>query len=129
VLIFGRDSEFRAGSRHESPQKVRKKRDFLPRFAEHFYTYDMLRPEKEAENYATISGTAGAYSLSAVPPTLTTGPATRELASEISDVQDAVMNTSLITAERKEYLNQRWSYWRRTAIEVPTAVTRGDWGE
>jgi hypothetical protein len=56
VLIFGRNAEFRPGSIHKSPDKIRRKRDFLQRDSEQFFTYDMLKPEKEAQDYITIEG-------------------------------------------------------------------------
>ncbi|MCX5608241.1 DUF4263 domain-containing protein [Streptomyces sp. NBC_00047] len=116
VLIFGRDSEFRASSsKHENPDYMRLKRDHMSRSNEHFFTYDQLRPSREGADYATITRTAVGWTLHSIPPTFSTGARMRELSGVVGDPSAAVSRTDLIGSDRRAYLLERWRYWR--AIE------------
>ncbi|MFF3089718.1 Shedu anti-phage system protein SduA domain-containing protein [Streptomyces nojiriensis] len=113
VLIFGRNSEFRAGSsKHDNPNYMRLKRDHMPRRDEHFFTYDQLRPESDGADYATITRTVNGWDLHSIPPTFSTGSHIRELSGVVSDPSKAVSRTDLIGSDRRAYLLERWSYWR-----------------
>ncbi|WP_339131509.1 Shedu anti-phage system protein SduA domain-containing protein [Streptomyces sp. f51] len=116
ILIYGRDAEFRAGeSRHRDPGFLRRKRDLIPRASEYLYTFDQLRPERDAANSITITGRRGEFKVVAVPPTLTTGSSTENVAAEIADISAVLNATPLMSDERKFYLAERWNYWRRSA--------------
>ncbi|WP_433512894.1 Shedu anti-phage system protein SduA domain-containing protein [Nonomuraea sp. CA-143628] len=126
ILIYGRDSEFRLGrSRHKRPDLLRAKRNLMPRDSEFFYTFDQLRPAKDAQNACCISGMRGNFSLRGVPPTLGTGEATQTLAAEVSNIEAAISSTPLISNERKAYLAYRWKHWREQALFVSDGVAPG----
>ncbi|MFC4589338.1 DUF4263 domain-containing protein [Sphaerisporangium corydalis] len=117
LLIYGRDSEFRhATSRHEHPDRLRRKRDFIPRDSEFLYTFDQLRPERDAQNCSTISGIQSEFRMVRMPPTIKTGESTKTLASEISEIESPLEVIPLIGEDRKRYLAQRWKYWRAEAL-------------
>lgn len=129
VLVYGRDREFRPGtSPHSRPDQVRRKRDLLPHPDEHLFTFDLLHPERDASNYATISGFQQAFRLAALPPTFTTGESTRQLAGRLSDISEALKSTG-IGDERSAYLVDRWAHWRRQAMEHGEFVSDGSYGE
>jgi hypothetical protein len=116
VLVYGRDSEFRPGpSAHDHPEAIRRKRDFMRRRNEHFFTYDRLRPALAAANYVTLTIPAEGFELSNVPPTFTTGPGTRTLAIRIADPSAAFARAELMSERRKKYLVGRWQHWRKQA--------------
>ncbi|MFF4198281.1 Shedu anti-phage system protein SduA domain-containing protein [Nonomuraea sp. NPDC001831] len=128
LLIYGRDSEFqRDSSRHERPEHLRRKRDFLPRRSEFLYTFDQLRPEKDAQNCSTISGIRAEFELVAMPPTIRTGSSTKTLASEIAEIGQVLGSAPLISEERKAYLIKRWQYWREQALGGRTRGSRFVW--
>ncbi len=130
MLIYGRDAEFQPGSsRHRDPSILRKKRDFMRRSDEYFFTYDRLAPEPLASDYVTLKPTPASLALVAVPPTLTTGPATSVTAALDGDLGAVIANTELITAERKQYLVDRWEHWRRQMDPSGLALQRGFFGE
>lgn len=113
VLIFGRRNEFQVSSGiHSSPDQMRKKRDFMARADEHFMTLDSLRPRKELGDFATVKMTASGLALPRLPPSFTSGPLTRDLASAARDPRVAISRTELWTAERKSYVLDRWLYWQ-----------------
>ncbi|MFF3443257.1 Shedu anti-phage system protein SduA domain-containing protein [Streptosporangium sp. NPDC002721] len=117
LLIYGRDSEFRPGtSRHERPDYLRRKRDFIPRDSEFFYTFDQLRPERDAQHCSTISGMQSEFTMVHMPPTIQTGRSTKTLASEIVEIGPALESIPLISEDRKKYLIERWGYWRNQAL-------------
>ncbi|MFD8932769.1 MULTISPECIES: Shedu anti-phage system protein SduA domain-containing protein [Streptomyces] len=117
VLVFGRNSEFKAGtSKHDDPDYVRLKRDHMLRRDEHFFTYDQLRPEDEAEDYATITNSVYEWSLNSIPPTFCTGSHIMELSRIVSDPSQAIAKADLTSPERKAYLLERWKYWRSVAL-------------
>jgi hypothetical protein len=117
VLIFGRNEEFRVGSsKHDNPSYMRLKRDHMPRKNEHFLTYDQLKPEREAEDYATLTLTAYEWQLHSIPPTFSTGSHIMEISGVAADPSRAISQTDLISAERKAYLLDRWNYWRKVKL-------------
>ncbi|MFJ8637630.1 Shedu anti-phage system protein SduA domain-containing protein [Streptomyces sp. NPDC093610] len=123
VLIFGRNSEFKAGSsKHENPDYLRLKRDHMARRDEHFFTYDQLKPEREAGDYATITNTAYEWSLHSIPPTFSTGAHIRELSGVISDPSQAISQVDLASTERKAYILKRWKYWRSIALATESHI-------
>jgi hypothetical protein len=121
ILVYGRDREFRQDeSRHKDPLYLRRKRDLIPRASEYLYTFDQLRPERDAADAVTISGRRDNFNIVAVPPSFTTGRGTKQLASQIPDISSALTKTPLISEERKVYLASRWAYWRRSAAPRPS---------
>ncbi|MFF4573672.1 Shedu anti-phage system protein SduA domain-containing protein [Streptomyces sp. NPDC001410] len=123
VLVFGRNSEFAAGhSKHVNPDYMRRKRDHMPRKDEHFFTYDQLRAEREAEIYATITNRVYEWSLDSIPPTFCTGAHITELSAVVSDPSQAISSADLLGPERKTYLAERWNYWRSVALSPQTHV-------
>lgn len=118
VLIFGRNSEFTAGrSKHVSPSYLRLKRDHMQRRDEHFFTYDQLKAEREAEIYATITNKVYEWRLDRIPPTFRTGAHITELSGVVSDPSEAIANADLLSEKRKTYLEERWRYWRSVALD------------
>jgi hypothetical protein len=117
VLVFGRNSEFTEGhSKHANPSYMRRKRDHMPRKDEHFFTYDQLKAEREAEDYATITNRAYEWTLNFIPPTFCTGSHITELSRVTGDPSEAISKTDLLRDERKAYLAERWKYWRSIAL-------------
>lgn len=113
VLIYGRDSEFRVeSSHHDTPQHVRRKRDHMRRSKEHFYTYDMLVPQKEAEGYGTVAHDERGWRLRTLPPTFTTGAFVMDLCGAVANPSEAIECMELTDPARKAYIAKRWSYWR-----------------
>lgn len=117
MLVFGRDSEFRARfSKHDDRGYVRLKRDHMLRKDEHFFTYDQLRPEPGSEDHVTITNNAYGWSLNSIPPTFCTGSHITELSRVVSNASQAVAKADLISPERRAYLLERWKYWRSIAL-------------
>ncbi|MEU3856072.1 Shedu anti-phage system protein SduA domain-containing protein [Streptomyces sp. NPDC028722] len=117
VLVFGRNAEFKVGSsKHDDPDYMRLKRDHMLRRDEHFFTYDQLRPEREAEDYATITNSVYEWFLNSIPPTFGTGAHITELSRIVSDPSEAITKTALASPARKAYLLERWKYWRSVAL-------------
>jgi len=114
VLIFGGHREFELHSGiHAAPDRLRKKRDFMARSNESFMTFDSLQPRESRCNFATIKLTASSgIELHRLPPSFTSGPVTRELASVARDPRAAISKTELWTEERKAYVLERWLYWK-----------------
>lgn len=78
VLIFGRAREFEQSyGRHERPDRLRKKRDFMRREHESFITFDSLQPDAKDADFLALRMTSDGPRVLAVPPTFTTGPTTR----------------------------------------------------
>ncbi len=126
ILIFGRDDEFRSGrSRHMKPDLLRAKRDLMPRLSEYFYTFDQLRPHRDASSLCSIAGISGEFSMVGIPPTLQTGESTEVLASEVADITDALADTPLISEARRDYLASRWGYWRNRTLEFSDGIPSG----
>ncbi|MER6826555.1 Shedu anti-phage system protein SduA domain-containing protein [Streptosporangium sp. NPDC000563] len=126
ILVYGRDAEFRIGrSRHKRPDVLRAKRDLIPRASEFLYTFDQLRPAKDAKYVSSISGMRGDFSMRGVPPTIGTGEATKTLAAEISNIESAISMTPLISDRRRAYLIQRWQYWRDEALRSENGMAPG----
>jgi hypothetical protein len=121
VLVFGRSSEFKSTcSKHADPDYMRRKRDHMPRRDEHFFTYDQLKAEREAEDYATITNKVYEWKLDSIPPTFSTGAHMTELSGIVSDPSQAIARTDLISTERRKYLEQRWKYWRSVSLAPGT---------
>jgi hypothetical protein len=99
---------------------MRLKRDHMPRKDEHFFTYDQLKAEREAEDYATITNSIYEWSLHSIPPTFSAGAHITELSGVVSDPSQAICKADLVDAERKTYLVQRWMYWRSVALAPNT---------
>ncbi|BCM66486.1 MULTISPECIES: Shedu anti-phage system protein SduA domain-containing protein [Streptomyces] len=127
VLIFGRNSEFTVGrSKHVDPGYLRLKRDHMQRRDEHFFTYDQLKAEREAEIYATITHRVYEWSIDHIPPTFCTGAHITELSEVVSDPTEAIAKADLISEQRKAYLEERWKYWRSVALDPnPHVYTLG----
>jgi hypothetical protein len=129
VLIYGRNAEFRTGtSSHAEFAVIRRKRDYMRRRNEHFLTYDMLRPDENASNWVTLTSGAAGLVLARIPPTFSTGPASRELAALIPDIAPALAATPLMSDLRKRYLSKRWRYWRDSTLPS-RAFAEGYYGE
>jgi hypothetical protein len=124
LLIYGRSSEFTESGGHKSPGQLRQKRDFMRRSDEFFITFDSLAPEPKQQNYATLTMTSDGAQLWAVPPSFTTGPRTMGLAASVRESTAAIDRTPLWTAQRKEYIKQRWTYWRKIALEKDNRAFR-----
>jgi len=117
VLIHGRQSEFdEITSPHESPLYMRRKRDLMRRERELFFTYDQLRPDDEARDYATLTATTTGFKLDALPPTFATGHNTADLAALIADPALALAQVPLISDARRAFLHERWKYWRQQRL-------------
>ncbi|MGH3870478.1 MAG: Shedu anti-phage system protein SduA domain-containing protein [Pseudonocardiaceae bacterium] len=116
VLIFGRREEFddRSGI-HDAPRRLTKKREFMARRDEHFLTFDSLRPREDYRDSVTLKMTASGPVLHRIPPSFTTGPETRDVASAVRNPRPAIDKTELWSDERKAYVLERWSYWQKVA--------------
>jgi hypothetical protein len=128
VLIYGRDHEFREGPGHIASSLMRRKREHMTRQSEHFFTYDMLRPEREAANYGTIVDRAAGVALLALPPTYTAGPETRTLAGLVPNPVRAIQKMELVSNARRSYLRRRWAHWHEM-IATKRTIVSGAWGE
>jgi hypothetical protein len=104
-------------SKHVDPGYMRLKRDHMQRKDEHFFTYDQLKAEREAENYATITNKVYEWSIDRIPPTFCTGSHITELSGVVSDPSEAIAKTELLSEQRKKYLEERWKYWRSVALD------------
>ncbi|MFG1637449.1 Shedu anti-phage system protein SduA domain-containing protein [Pseudonocardia alni] len=113
VLIFGRQREFdRSYGRHERPDRLRKKRDFMRRENEFFMTFDSLRPDAQDSDLLTLRMSSNGPRVLAVPPTFTTGPSTQDDAKQLKSIEDALSRTPLITDARRAHIRKRWEHWR-----------------
>jgi len=113
VLISGRQREFeRSYRRHEQPDRLRKKRDFMRREHESFMTFDSLRPDAQNSDLLTLKMSSDGPRVRAVPPTFTTGPSTRHDAQPLGSIEDALSRTLLITDARRAHVGRRWEHWR-----------------
>lgn len=113
VLIFGRKREFeRSYGRHERPDRLRKKRDFMRRENEFFMTFDSLRPDAQDSDHLTLRMSSDGPRVLAVPPTFTTGPSTQDDAQPLGSIEDALSRTPLITDARRAHIGRRWEHWR-----------------
>jgi hypothetical protein len=116
VLIYGRSSEFRKGGGHRAYDRARRKRDLIAeRPNTHLYTFDMLHPRYEAQDYGTLKMQNGSFEVAALPPTFHTSSFLLQEGSLLDtacDIDGALEAIPLVTRERKAYLRSRWNYWR-----------------
>jgi hypothetical protein len=109
VLVYGSRSEF-----VENPE-FNKKRSHVPGAKEKdFYvlTFDRLAPDHLVRQaFCARAASDGFYTIS-VPSTLTLGPAIAETLCGFRDKEAAVDSNPWMTAERKEFLKRRFSYWQ-----------------
>lgn len=120
VLIYGRASEFDpAHSRHSNPNALRKKRGFLARRDEYFYTFDSLKPNQKAKDCTTITMKEDRGPvLHSVPPTFETGPDTMDEAVIMRDPSKALARAPWMSEDRREHVKARWQHWRSEGDRV-----------
>jgi hypothetical protein len=126
VLIYGRASEFDTAIRHDHPDRMRKKRDFMLRDNEVFRTFDSLTPEWKARDFITLHMGSDGPRVSAVPPSFTTGPSTHAQATALGRLDGALGETPLLSPERKAHIEARWKYWRDANVTGIRSVQSGE---
>lgn len=112
VLIYGRAEEFDSFEYHTRPDRLRKKRDYMRRPDESFMTFDSLEPKQERAELTTLAMTSDGPQLLAIPPTLTTGPFTGYVATELRSPHAAVARNTLLSDQRKGHVVERWLHWQ-----------------
>lgn len=105
ILIYGRRPDA------TKDDNFAKKRAHLQAHGERFMTYDRLQPNSHLSDLLTVRIDGDGYRAISIPPTLTLGPMNAEDWSIIRDKKLAVMNSSYISDERKDFLIRRWPYW------------------
>jgi hypothetical protein len=112
VLIYGRKSEFEVGGRHTDPDSLRRKRDSQRLPDETFMTFDSLRPRHDVSSSITITMTAQGPKPFAVSPTFCTGSSVGPYAVKLGPLDEALDRAEMMSADRREYLADRWMSWR-----------------
>lgn len=117
VLIFGRQSEFEHGGLHQDPDALRWKRDGMRRDREQFMTFDSLRPRFDHGSSVTLSMEPEGPRLHAFSPVYGTDAHVGTDAILLGDPTDALARSVMMSDERKQYLAQRWEFWREDELE------------
>ena len=118
ILIYGRRADA------TKDENFARKRAHLQDQDERFMTYDRLQPNSHLSDLLTVRIDGDGYRAISIPPTLTLGPMNAEDWSIIRDKKLAVMNTSYISDERKDFLIQRWPYWDEWAKSGRRGIIR-----
>ncbi|MGW3555281.1 Shedu anti-phage system protein SduA domain-containing protein [Streptomyces griseoincarnatus] len=112
VLVYGRESEFRAGGGHLNPDSLRYKRDQQRRTDESFMTFDSLRPRYDHRNSLTLTMKAEGPKVHAFSPVYGTSANMGKGVILLGDPSDALAHSVMMTDERRQYLADRWTYWQ-----------------
>lgn len=114
VLVYGRDSEFRADGPHGDYARARSKRSQFQRPDQWIFTFDMLKSDPEGADYATIAHRVHGFEILNIPTTFTTCSdlmAVGSLMDASTDIAAALDRNTMIDPLRREYIAKRWSYW------------------
>lgn len=114
VLIYGRAAEFMpAQSRHKNPNALRKKRGFMARQDEYFYTFDSLEPNPKAKHCTTLSMKEdGGPELFSFPATFETTADTMDDAVILRDPAPALVRSKWMDEGQKNHIREMWRYWQ-----------------
>ena len=113
ILIYGRRAEF-----EEDPKLTGKISSLLPCSDEGLMSFDRLcadrsRPMKDA---ITVKSTgSGKYQAVWVPPVFETGPVWAERFIHIEGIPEAIDQNGEIDKDRREFLKERITYWKKWA--------------
>lgn len=118
LLIYGRQREFEWGGIHADPDGLRRKRDSQRRAAEHFITFDSLRPRHDHASSITASLTATGVRPYAFSPTYGTSADVGDGALLLGDPAEALQRSVLMSEERKQYLARRWKHGQDTSRRI-----------
>jgi hypothetical protein len=105
-LIYGSRDEF------EGNQVLKRKRAGLMREDEVLMSFDRLNPNPKARFMICSTVKNGDYIVNSVPPTYKLGPNIAEYHSKVSKFKEAVKDIEYISSERKEFLTERYDYWK-----------------
>jgi hypothetical protein len=118
LLIYGRQSEFQSGGGHANPDALRHKRDLQAGVDETFMTFDSLKPRHDHSMSITVAMTAEGPKPFAFSPLYGTGTHVIEAALTLGDPAEALRRSVMMTPGRKNYLAQRWDYWRHVGEDL-----------
>ena len=106
ALIYGRRSEF------EDDQLLLKKRAQLVPNDVKLISFDRLHPDPKADDLFCSKLSHGKYTVKTIPPTYRYSPATADVLSLITNFDRAINAMERTTVERKNFLSERYSYWK-----------------
>lgn len=105
-LIYGSRDEF------EEKPVLKRKRAGLMREDEVLMSFDRLNPNPKARFMLCSTVKNGEYIVNTVPSTYKLGPNIAEYHSKVSKFKEAVKDIDYISSERKEFLKERYDYWK-----------------
>lgn len=119
VLIYGTRAEFE-GNR----ERTRHRANLVDSPDEELMSFERLEPNQKCSAMFTVRANGdGRYTAIAVPPTFTMSPiAARELRI-IDGVDDAIIQCTRMSQERRDFLIERLSYWQTWASDDDNGVT------
>lgn len=117
VLVYGRQSEFEPGGRHEDADGLRHKRDSQRARDESFMTFDSLRPRHDHRNSLSVRNTATGAEAVALSPVYGTTTEAGRLVRRVRGIPEAVEASAMMTPERRDYLRGRFEYWRQRELD------------
>jgi hypothetical protein len=103
VLVYGR--------RSEDPDAIARLRRRLTTRTRFVLPYEHLEPDAEASQYLCAQRRSTGYVAVSVPPTVELGPHHAEDWRLITGKEEAVAVTPWLSAERRAFLLERFSYW------------------
>jgi hypothetical protein len=123
VLIYGRHNEFDLSSGlHANPKELLALRAQIANSDERFMSFDSLRLSRDLADCLTLNMTASGPEVYRICRAASLGPLHRDDARRMRSVDKALERSADLTAERKEYLKKRWSFFREKADEEANGV-------